>query len=53
MSGAAALHDTADVNACLELIGTQITLSGGSAAGSTCSGLSGGSSGGATVALVR
>ena len=52
MSGAAALHDTVDSNACLELIGSQVTLSNGSAAGSTCTGLSGGSLG-TTVFLVQ
>lgn len=52
MSGGAALHDTVDASACLMLIGSQITLSAGSAAGTTCTGL-GGSSSGATVALVQ
>jgi len=37
---------------CLELIGSAITLSGGSAASSTCAGLAGGSSNG-TVVLVQ
>ncbi len=52
MSGAAALHDTVDANACLQLIGSQVTLSGGAVAGSTCTGLGGGGSG-TTVALVQ
>jgi hypothetical protein len=52
MSGGATLHDTVDTNACLELIGTQVTLTAGSALGSTCSGLGAGSSG-ATVSLVQ
>jgi Flp pilus assembly protein TadG len=52
MSGAAALHDTVDTGACLELVGLQVTLGGGSAAGSTCAGLGGGSSG-TTVSLVQ
>jgi hypothetical protein len=37
---------------CLELIGSTITLSGGSALASTCAGLGGSSSGG-TVVLVQ
>ena len=41
MSGGATLHDTVDTNACLELIGTQVTLTAGTAIGSTCSGLGG------------
>ncbi len=52
MSGAATLHDTVDANACLMLVGSQVTLSAGSAAGTTCSGL-GGSSSGTTIALVQ
>jgi hypothetical protein len=52
MSGAAALRDTVDTNACLMLIGSQVTMGNGSAAGSTCAGL-GGSSSGTTVALVQ
>ena len=52
MSGAASLHDTVDTGACLELIGTQVTLSNGSAAGTTCTGLSG-SSLGTTVTVVQ
>ena len=52
MSGAATLHDTVDTSACLELIGTQVTLTAGSAVGSTCVGLGSGSSG-TTVALVQ
>jgi hypothetical protein len=52
MTGAAALHDTVDAGACLQLIGSQVTLSNGSAAGTTCTGL-GESSSGSTVALVQ
>ena len=52
MSGAATLHDTVNSSACLMLIGSQVTLSNGSAAGSTCTGL-GGASSGSTVALVQ
>jgi Putative Flp pilus-assembly TadE/G-like len=52
MSGGATLHDTVDTSACLELIGTQITLTAGGAVGTTCTGLGNGSSG-ATVALVQ
>jgi Flp pilus assembly protein TadG len=52
MSGAATLHDTVDSGACLELIGTQVTSSAGSALGSTCTGLGSGSSG-TTIGLVR
>ena len=52
MSGAAALHDTVDLGACLELIGSQVTLGGGSAAGSACTGL-GGSGSGTSVSLVQ
>jgi hypothetical protein len=52
MSGAATLHDTVDSGACLELIGSQVTLSGGSATGSTCAGLGTGSTG-TTVSLVQ
>lgn len=52
MSGAAALHDIVDTGACLELIGSQVTLGGGSAAGTTCAGLSS-SSLGTTVTMVQ
>jgi hypothetical protein len=52
MSGAAALHDSVDTNACLMLVGSQVTLANGSAAGTTCAGL-GGAGGGTTVALVQ
>ena len=52
MSGGATLHDTVDSNACLELIGSQVTLTAGGAVGTTCTGLGGGGSG-ATVALVQ
>jgi hypothetical protein len=52
MSGAAALRDTVDTNKCLMLIGSQVTLANGSAAGSTCTGF-GGSSSGTIVSLVQ
>ena len=52
MSGAATLHDTVDTNACLELIGTQVTSTAGSALGSTCTGLGSGSTG-TTIGLVQ
>jgi Flp pilus assembly protein TadG len=52
MTGAASLHDTVDVNACLQLIGSQVTLSAGTATGSSCAGLGGGGGSGA-VALVQ
>ena len=52
MSGGATLHDTVDTGACLELIGTQVTLTAGTAIGSTCSGL-GGSGSGISVSLVQ
>ena len=55
MSGGATLHDTnaADTSfACLELIGTQVTMTAGTAIGSTCSGL-GGSGSGISVSLVQ
>jgi len=45
MSGSATLHDTVDSGACLELIGTQVTSTAGSALGSTCAGLGSGSTG--------
>jgi hypothetical protein len=53
MSGAATLHDTVDSGACLELIGSQVTVGNGAAAGTTCTGLSSGSSLGTTIALVE
>lgn len=53
MSGGATLQDTVDSGACLELIGTQVTMTAGSALGSTCVGLGGGSAGGTTVSLVQ
>jgi Putative Flp pilus-assembly TadE/G-like len=53
MSGAAALQDTVDVGACLELIGSQVTLGGGSAAASSCTGLGGTGTLGTTVTLVQ
>ena len=52
MSGAATLHDTVDASSCLELIGSQVTSSAGSAIGSTCVGLGSGSTG-TTIGLVR
>lgn len=52
MSGSATLHDTVDSGACLELIGTQITATAGTALGSTCSGLGNGSTG-TTIGLVQ
>src|SRR5262249_44512501 len=52
MSGAATLQDTVDSGACLELIGTQITSTAGSALGSTCAGLGNGSTG-TTIGLVQ
>ena len=52
MSGAATLHDTVDSGACLELIGTQVTATAGTAAGSTCAGLGSGSTG-TTIGLVK
>jgi len=53
MSGAATLSDSVDASACLMLIGSQVTLSNGSAAGSTCVGLGSATTGGGTVALVQ
>jgi Flp pilus assembly protein TadG len=53
MTGAASLHDTVDVNACLQLIGSQVTLSAGTATGSSCAGLGGSGGSGVTVALVQ
>jgi hypothetical protein len=52
MSGAATLHDTVDASSCLELIGTTVTSSAGSALGSTCAGLGTGSTG-TTIGLVK
>ncbi len=52
MSGAALLQDTVDSGACLELIGSQVTLSAGAATGTTCVGLGSGSTG-STVSLVQ
>jgi hypothetical protein len=52
MSGAAALHDTVDSSACLELIGSTVTATAGTAAGTTCAGLGSGSTG-TTIGLVR
>lgn len=53
MTGAASLHDTVDVNACLQLIGSQVTLSAGTATGSSCTGLGGSGGSGVSVALVQ
>ncbi len=50
MSGSATLGN--GTGACLELIGSQVTLSAGTAVGSTCTGLGGGSTG-TTVSLVQ
>jgi Flp pilus assembly protein TadG len=52
MSGSATLGNGAGSSACLELIGSQVTLSAGTAVGSTCTGLGGGSTG-TTVSLVQ
>jgi hypothetical protein len=52
MSGAATLSDSVDTGPCLMLVGSQVTLANGSAAGTTCTGL-GGAGGGTTVALVQ
>jgi hypothetical protein len=53
MSGAASLQDTVDAGACLELIASQVTLGGGSAAASSCTGLGGAGTLGTTVTLVQ
>jgi hypothetical protein len=53
MSGAATLSDSVDASACLMLIGSQVTLSNGSAAGTTCVGLGSATTGGGAVALVQ
>jgi hypothetical protein len=52
MSGSATLQDTVDSSACLELIGTQVTATAGTAVGSTCVGLGSGSAG-TTIGLVQ
>ncbi len=52
MSGGATLEDTGNSSACLELIGTQVTITAGGALGSTCTGLGSGSTG-TTVSLVQ
>lgn len=52
MSGGATLHDTVDTSACLMLVGSQVTLANGSAAGTTCTGL-GGSGSATAVVLVQ
>jgi hypothetical protein len=49
MSGSGTINNG---GGCLELIGSQVSLSGGSAATSTCTGLGGGSTG-TTVSLVQ
>jgi hypothetical protein len=49
MSGSATINSS---GGCLELIGSQVTLGGGSAAGTTCAGLTS-SSLGTTVTLVQ
>ena len=41
MNGAATLHDTVDSSSCLELVAAQITIAGGSALASNCTGLVG------------
>jgi hypothetical protein len=53
MSGAATLSDSVDASACLMLIGSQVTLANGSAAGTTCTGLGSATTGGGAVALVQ
>ena len=50
LSGAATISDA---GGCLELIGSQVALAGGSAAASSCAGLGGSGSTGGSVALVR
>ena len=54
-NGAVSMSGSGTINnggGCLELIGSQVSLSGGSAATSTCTGLGGGSTG-TTVSLVQ
>lgn len=54
LSGAAALHDTVDSSACLEMVGSQISVNAGSMIGSVCKGLEttmGGTSSG--IAIVQ
>jgi hypothetical protein len=45
LSGAATISNAGNSNQCLELIGSEIDVTGGSAAGTTCTGLGGGSAG--------
>ena len=45
LSGAATISNAGNTNQCLELIGSEIDVKGGSAAGTTCTGLGGGSAG--------
>lgn len=52
MSGSATLGNGTGSSACLELIGSQITITNGAAAGTTCTGLGTGSSG-TTIGLVQ
>jgi hypothetical protein len=52
LSGAAAVSDGGNANQCLELIGSEIDVTGGSAAGSTCTGL-GSATAGTQVNLVQ
>jgi Flp pilus assembly protein TadG len=51
LSGAALLRDTVDTGACLELIGSQVTVKAGGATASTCTGLGG--STGTNLSLVQ
>jgi hypothetical protein len=61
ISGGAAVQDTVDSGACLEMVGASITLSGGGLAGTTCTGASGlnlqaslgGNSGTGSIAIVQ
>ncbi|HET6606879.1 MAG TPA: Tad domain-containing protein [Rhodopila sp.] len=54
VSGGASLQDSVDSGACLELVGAQISLSGGGVLGSTCTGLPGSVGGvGSSIAIVQ
>jgi hypothetical protein len=54
LSGGAALQDTVDSGACLELVGAQITVSAGGVLGSSCTGLPGSFGGiGSSIAIVQ
>ncbi len=53
LSGSATLQDTGGSGACLELIGAQVSVSGGGAVGSNCTGLIGSSAGLSKVSLVQ